>query len=88
MTTIQITNVSPLGELDVPILGRVVPYGASVDVDSLIAGRTPEASVEGDLGEGLLAQVGVWALTLPNLKKSTPTPITADSTPPVKPEGA
>lgn len=83
MTTVKITNVSPLGDLDVPILGRVVTAGESVDVDVDIAGAVPDLTKEGDSGSGLLAQVGTWA-PASTTKKSTPP---ADSTPLVAPEG-
>ena len=41
MATVQITNVSPLGDLDVPILGRVVAAGETVDVNVEIAVLIP-----------------------------------------------
>jgi hypothetical protein len=64
MATIKIQNVSPLGDLDVPILGRIVTAGEIIDVDTDIAGTTPTTPTDTDPGHGsgLLAQVGAWAL--------------------------
>lgn len=83
MTTVKITNVSPLGDLDLPILGRIVKAGESIDIDADIAGVVPDPTVEGDIGSGLLAQVGNWAPAF-STKKTTPP---ADATPLVAPEG-
>ncbi len=89
MTTVQIKNVSPLGELEVPILGRNIERDAVVDVDAEIAGTAPDPTVDGDLGTGLLAQVGTWApvVAVSQLSKKSITPPPADTTPPVV-EGA
>ncbi len=50
--SVRLKNVSPLGDLDVPMLGRVVKFGEEFDCDEAVAGREPS---EGDPGAGLLA---------------------------------
>lgn len=60
--TVRIRNVSPLGALDLPLIGRIIGYGETFDVDADIAGTVPVvAEVDGvdtvvDYGSGLLAQ--------------------------------
>ena len=60
----KLRNVSPLGHLDLPLIGRVLDPGEVFDVDDALAGRAPSTTVDDDgnevtdLGEGLLAQVG------------------------------
>jgi len=41
----RITNVCPLGDLDIDAIGLTVPAGATVDVPDVVAGRAPEARV-------------------------------------------
>ncbi len=43
----KVKNVSPLGDLDVPLLGRVVKSGEAVELPA-------------DLAEGFTAQPDVW----------------------------
>lgn len=50
--SVRLKNVSPLGDLDVPVLGRVVKFGEEFDCPEAIAGREPG---EDDPGAGLLA---------------------------------
>ena len=83
MTTTKITNVSPLGDLDFPLLGRIVKAGESIDVDSEIAGAAPDPTIEGDIGTGLLAQVSNWAPSTVSKKTTS----LADVTPLVTSEG-
>lgn len=60
----KLRNISPLGELDLPLVGRVLAPGEIFDVDDDLAGRAPSLAVDEngdevfDPGEGLLAQVG------------------------------
>lgn len=61
----KLRNISPLGELDLPLIGQVLAPGEVFDVDEALAGRAPSITVDTgtgeevlDLGEGLLAQVG------------------------------
>lgn len=59
----KLRNVSPLGHLDFPLVGRVLKPGEEFDVDDEVAGRAPSLTVDDgvetfDPGEGLLAQVG------------------------------
>jgi hypothetical protein len=42
---VKIQNVSPLGSLDIDVLGLTVPGGATVEVPDAVAGRPPEARV-------------------------------------------
>lgn len=56
--TVRLRNVSPLGDLDVPILGRVVAFGEEFDCHDDIAGREPNPDPDpekNDPGAGLLA---------------------------------
>jgi hypothetical protein len=67
---VTLRNVSPLGDLDLPLIGRqgdhCLKAGEEFEVDATLAGRAPSAFVgeDGneitDPGEGLLAQVGVF----------------------------
>lgn len=50
--TVRLRNVSPLGDLDVPALGRVVKFGEEFDCPEAVAGREPS---DDDPGLGLLA---------------------------------
>ena len=61
----KLRNISPLGELDLPLVGRILTAGEIFDVDDELAGRAPSIVVDEDTGEqrldpgeGLLAQVG------------------------------
>lgn len=55
----QLKNISPLGDLDVPALGRVVAAGETVEIaDALVDGFKDQAST--------------WEVTVPTSKKSTP----------------
>lgn len=78
MATVKIQNVSPLGDLDVPILGRIVKAGEVVDVDDAIAGAVatglPDADGVLDIGSGLLAQIGTWAPPAKSPTNAAPAP--------------
>lgn len=92
MATVKITNISPLGDLDVPIIGRIVKAGESVEVSEEIAGHAPDASLSPDdpgvYGRGLLAQVSNWTLEQSASSPSKKSQITlADPIPPVVTEG-
>lgn len=62
----KLRNISPLGELDLPLVGRILTAGEIFDVNDEQAGREPAQVVDEDgqesldPGEGLLAQVGVY----------------------------
>lgn len=59
----KIKNVSPYGDLDVPLLGRVVAAGEVVEVSAAHAGKAPSGTPDTDgydPGQGLLAQVDNW----------------------------
>jgi hypothetical protein len=64
---VKIQNVSPLGDLEVPILRRIVKAGEVVDV--------PDG-----VGEQLVLQAGTWALE-PTVKSKSKT-IAADAADP------
>lgn len=66
MSTVRIRNVGSFGREIRPDLDgvtlAVVEVGEVVEVSARLAGRKPDPDVDGDHGEGLLAQVGVWDL--------------------------
>jgi hypothetical protein len=43
VATVRLRNVSPLGALDLPLIGRTVEAGEVFDVDASLAGRAPSA---------------------------------------------
>jgi hypothetical protein len=61
----RLRNINPLGEVDLPLIGRSLAPGEEFEVDDKHAGRAPSTTVDEetgeetyDAGEGLLAQVG------------------------------
>ena len=82
----KVTYIGPYDEVEVAATGAVVRRGDSVDVPDEIAGRAPSEKrvkdeVVTDPGEGLLAQVDVWAVEAAAPKKKTePAPSAADTT--------
>lgn len=59
-------NVSPLGDLDFPLMRRVVEAGEEFEVPDDVAGYPPrppsDEEPDGHPGDGLLAQVGNFEL--------------------------
>ena len=55
----KLKNISPLGDLDVPVLGRTVKEGETVEISD-------------DLVDGFKDQTSTWELTVSSSKKSTP----------------
>ena len=72
MAKVTLKNVSPLGDLDLPLIGRqgdaCLKAGEEFEIDEALAGRAPGVVVDdegnevADLGVGLLAQVGNFEL--------------------------
>ncbi|MBP6570923.1 MAG: hypothetical protein KA226_05855 [Gemmatimonadales bacterium] len=60
----KLRNINPLGQVDLPLLGRTLEPGEEFDVDDAVAGRPPsgtpfdDGEPDFDMGAGLLAQVG------------------------------
>ena len=52
-------NISPLGDLEVPILGRIVKADESVEISDALV-------------DGFKDQTSTWEVTVPTSKKSTP----------------
>ena len=66
--SITLRNVSPLGDLDVPILRRIVEAGEEFEVPASIAGCAPVAATDqdpGHPGEGLLGQADNFKIVEP-----------------------
>jgi hypothetical protein len=59
VSTVTLRNVNPIGEVEIPEIGRTVEAGETFDCDSSVAGASPSGD---DLGSGLLAQVGNYVL--------------------------
>lgn len=64
-------NTNPLGAVDLPLIGRTLQPGEEFEVTAEQAGQAPvptefnkddSVKKEGDLGSGLLAQVGNYEL--------------------------
>lgn len=76
MATVRLRNINPLGQVDLPLVGRegdplgehgdgCLEPGEVFEVDEQLAGRAPSGTPgeDGyDPGEGLLAQVGNYEL--------------------------
>jgi hypothetical protein len=82
MTTVRLRNINPLGRVDLPLVGRegdkegegiaCLEPGEVFAVPAALAGRPPSGK-PGDLGEGLLAQVGNYELAdKPPARKRAP----------------
>lgn len=70
----RLVNTNPLGDIDLPLIGRTLAAGEEFEVPDEVAGRAPSTTtVEGaeviDLGYGLLAQVGNYAPAQPTKGK-------------------
>lgn len=80
MAKVTLRNISPLGDIDLPLIGRqgdaCLKPGEEFDVDAEIAGVGPSTTVDDDgneitdLGQGLLSQVGNFELVTKSTKAS------------------
>jgi hypothetical protein len=62
MSTVTLRNTNPLGAIFLPLIGRELAADEEFDIDAALAGRPPKPGVDGDIGEGLLSQVGNYEL--------------------------
>lgn len=64
-------NINPLGQVDLPLIGRALEPGEEFEVSGELAGAAPTVDKDGtvtDPGSGLLAQAGNYEL-VPEKKK-------------------
>jgi hypothetical protein len=71
---VRLVNRNPLGAVDLPLLGLCLDANEEFDCPDDLAGTAPSGD---DLGSGLLAQVGNYALVPP---PPTPAPTTTKNT--------
>ena len=61
MSAVTLRNTNPLGPIFLPLIGRELAAGEEFEIDAALAGREPSGK-DGDIGEGLLSQVGNYEL--------------------------
>ena len=67
MSVVRLKNTNPLGAIYLPLIGRELAADEEFEIDAELAGRPPKGD-DGDIGEGLLSQVGNYEL-VPAKKK-------------------